>query len=498
MKLFIVIVLNLFSSLAFAAGESHGFQSTVNHIFEGLNGVVAGFLFMNIGGGVPLIIAVMVAGGLFFTFRFAFINVRLFKHAFAVLRGKFDDPDHPGEITHFQALSSALSATVGLGNIAGVAVAIQVGGPGAVFWLWLSAFFGMSMKFSSCTLAQLYRDIDPEDGSVIGGPMVYLKKGFAELYNMPAFGKFMGALYAVLAIMASFGGGNMFQGNQTYELLSKTFPALEGMNWVVGVTLAFFAAIVLLGGIKRIANVTSKMVPLMCGFYVATCAIIIFKNYAAVPGLFYDIFHQAFTPDAVLYGSLIGVLIQGVKRASFSNEAGVGSAAIAHAAAKTDEPVREGVVAMIGPFIDTHIVCTMTSLAVLITGAHLIPENAGKGAQITAYAFGTLHPFFSTLLTIAAVIFAYSTIISWSYYGEKGWQYLFGKNSVKIYRIVYVFAVVLGPVLTLGAVLEFSDLMLLFMAFPNIIGMMFLSKKLRPMVHEYYHKFRTNQFKVYK
>lgn len=498
MKKLLLSFISLLSTSAFAQSGDAGFQAGVNHLFESLNGVVASFLFLNVGGGVPLIIAVMVAGGLFFTFRYNFINLRLFKHSIDVLRGKFDDPDHEGEITHFQALSSALSATVGLGNIAGVAVAIQVGGPGAVFWLWLSAFFGMSMKFSSCTFAQLYRDVDPVDGSVIGGPMIYLKKGFTELYNMPKTGKFLGALYAGLAIMASFGGGNMFQGNQTYELLSKTFPALEGMNWVVGVTLAFLAGIVLLGGIRRIASVTSKMVPLMCAFYVATCAAIIFGNVSEVPALIASIFTQAFSPDAVLYGSLMGVLIQGVKRASFSNEAGVGSAAIAHAAAKTDEPVREGVVAMIGPFIDTHIVCTMTSLAVLITGAHLVPENAGKGAMITAYAFGSLHPIFAMLLTIAAVIFAYSTIISWSYYGEKGWQHLFGKKSVKMYRIIYVFAVVLGPVLSLGAVLEFSDLMILFMAFPNIIGMMFLSKKITPLVKEYFRKYKNNEFKVYK
>jgi AGCS family alanine or glycine:cation symporter len=494
LKLNLALLLGLFSNLAMAESA---IQTSLNHVFEKVNGAVAGFLFMDIFG-FPLIIAVMVSGGLFFTLRYGFINIKMFKHAIDVLRGKYDDPNHEGEITHFQALSSALSATVGLGNIAGVAVAIQVGGPGAVFWLWLSAFFGMSMKFSSCTFAQLYREVDPKDGSVIGGPMIYLKKGFTELYNLPAVGKFLGALYAVLAIMASFGGGNMFQGNQTYELLSKTFPSLQGMNWIVGIVLAFFAAIVLLGGIKRIASVTSKMVPIMCGFYVLTCSLIILKNVGAVPSLIYDIFAQAFAPDAVLYGSLIGVLIQGVKRASFSNEAGVGSAAIAHAAAKTDEPVREGIVAMIGPFIDTHIVCTMTSLAVLITGAHLVPENAGKGAQITAYAFGSLHPFFATLLTIAAVIFAYSTIISWSYYGEKGWQYLFGKKSVTIYRVIYVCAVVMGPVLTLGAVLEFSDLMLLFMAFPNIIGMMFLSKRITPLVKDYVHKLKSNQFKVFK
>jgi alanine or glycine:cation symporter, AGCS family len=478
-----------------AVGDE-GFQSAINSIFSVINGVFGSFLFYKIGE-IPFIIVVMVSGGIFFTFRFSFLNVRMFRHAFDVVRGKYDDPSHEGEISHFQALTSALSATVGLGNIAGVAVAIQLGGPGAVFWLWLSAFFGMSMKFASCTFAQLYRDVH-EDGSVIGGPMVYLKKGFTEILNMPRLGKFLGAMYAIFVIGASFGGGNMFQGNQTYELLAKTFPALEGMNWAVGITLAFFAGIVLLGGIQRIASVTSKMVPAMCGFYVITCLIIILSNASAVPGLFADIFTQAFSPDAALYGTFIGVLIQGVKRASFSNEAGVGSAAIAHAAAKTDTPVREGLVAMIGPFIDTHIVCTMTSLAVLITGTHLDPANAGKGAQITAAAFSTLHPFFSVALTIAAVIFAYSTVISWSYYGEKGWQYLFGKNTIKIYRLLYVFAIVLGPVLTLGAVIDFSDMMLLSLAIPNIIGMFFISGKVRAMAVDYVKDYKSGKFKTFK
>lgn len=498
-RLFLCL-LSLFPFAVFAnesapLGDS-GFQAIVNGVFGAINSVFAAFLFFPIFG-IPFIVFVMVAGGIFFTFRYGFLNIRLFKHSIDVVRGKYDDPSHEGEISHFQALTSALSATVGLGNIAGVAVAIQLGGPGAVFWLWVSAFFGMSMKFSSCTFAQLYREVD-KDGSVLGGPMVYLKKGFADIVKLPGLGKFLGAFYAVFVICASFGGGNMFQGNQTYELLADTFPSLKGMNWAIGVTLAFFAGIVLLGGIKRIANVTSKMVPAMCGFYVLTCLAIIFKNFGEVPVMLKEIFVQAFNPDAALYGTFIGVLVNGVKRASFSNEAGIGSAAIAHAAAKTDKPVREGVVAMIGPFIDTHIVCTMTSLAVLITGAHLDPANAGKGAQITSAAFSSLHPSFSIALTIAAVIFAYSTVISWSYYGEKGWEYLFGRSSVKIYRMIYVFVIVLGPVLSLGAVIDFSDLMLLSLALPNILGMMFLSRKVRTMVVEYVHDYQTGKFKTFK
>ena len=489
------VILSLFSFSAMA-----DVQESINHVFEKINAPIAGFLFWPVPGiQLPLIVFVMVCGGVFFTVRFGFLNIRLFKHAIQVVQGKYDDPNDEGEISHFQALTSALSATVGLGNIAGVAVAIQLGGPGAVFWLWLSAFFGMSMKFASCTFAQLYRDVRP-DGTVIGGPMIYLRKGFAEVRNMPTVGKVLGVIYAILTVGASFGGGNMFQGNQTYELLASRFVSLQGFGprVAIGVILAVSAGIVLLGGIKRIADVTSKLVPLMCGFYILTCLVIIISNISAVPGLIASVFAQAFAPDALYGGTIAAVMIQGIKRASFSNEAGVGSAAIAHAAAKTKEPVREGTVAMIGPFIDTHLVCTFTSLAVLITGAHLKPELAGKGAEITAEAFATLGTFMPYALTIAAIVFAYSTIISWSYYGEKAWQSLFGDNSVMYYRMIYILFVALGPILSLGAVLEFSDLMILGMAFPNIIGMVFLSKKLMPMVKDYVGRLQSGKMPTYK
>lgn len=449
--------------------------------------------------GLPFILCVMVLGGIFFTFRYGFINVRLFKHSIDVIRGKYDDPNDEGEISHFQALTSALSATVGLGNIAGVAVAIQLGGPGAVFWLWLVAFMGMSMKFSSCTFAQLYRDIDPEDKSVIGGPMVYLRKAFEEV-NWPKVGKVFSIFFAVMTIGGSFGGGNLFQANQTYELLASQFPTLASNTWalIIGIILAVLSGVVLLGGIKRIADVTSKLVPLMTVFYVGSCLAIILGNVSLVPEMFASIFVQAFNPDAIYTGGFIGVLIQGVKRASFSNEAGVGSAAIAHAAAKTKEPVREGAVAMIGPFIDTHLICTMTSLAILITGAHLDPEVAGKGAQITANAFASLGDIMPYLLTFATVIFAYSTIISWSYYGEKAWQYLFGKKSVMVYKVIFILVVVCGPLISLKNVIDFSDLMILSMALPNIIGMMFLSKKIVPMAKDYVERLKSGNMKTYK
>lgn len=495
----------LFQVRAFAseASTDAGFLASIDAMVgEYIVGPIAGVLFWaplaGIGFGLPLILCVMVMGGIFFTFRYSFINVKLFKHSIDVIKGKYDNPDDEGQISHFQALTAALSATVGLGNIAGVAVAIQLGGPGAVFWLWVVAFLGMSMKFSSCTFAQLYREVD-SDGQVLGGPMVYLKQGLAEM-GLGTLGKVFSVMFCIMVIGGSFGGGNLFQANQTYELLAAQFPVFQGttMAFVVGITLAFLAGVVLIGGITRIANVTSKMVPAMTVFYVVSCAAIVLGNIGEVPALIGSIFTEAFNPSAVYTGGFIGILIQGIKRASFSNEAGVGSAAIVHAAAKTDEPVREGAVAMIGPFIDTHVICTMTSLAILITGAHLDPALAGKGAQITAKAFSSLHPVMPYLLTIATAVFAYSTIISWSYYGEKGWQYLFGKKWILLYKLIFIFIVIAGPLITLKNVIDFSDLMILSMAFPNIIGMMILSKKVVPMAKDYVQRLKAGQMKVYK
>ena len=487
----------LFNSVpAFAEVVRDGWQQSVNDFFGVINAYWGSVLFWSDHPlKLPFILIVMVSGGIFFTFRYSFVNVRLFKHAIDVVRGKFDQKHHKGEITHFQALTSALSATVGLGNIAGVAVAISLGGPGAVFWLWVIAFFGMSMKFSSCTFAQIHRIVHP-DGKILGGPMVYLEKGFAEKGKAFAkIGKVLAVVFACFTITASFGGGNMFQGNQMFELISDRFPAIEQYNVLFGVLLAALAGAVIMGGIPRIGEVTSKMVPLMCVFYCLSCLTIIINNIGLVPGLIGEIFIQAMKPDAMWAGGFIGVLTQGVKRASFSNEAGLGSAAIAHAAAKTDKPVREGIVAMIGPFIDTHVVCTMTALSILITGAHLDPALAGKGAAITAQAFASLGSFMPYLLTLAACVFAYSTIVAWSYYGEKGTEYLFGRKAIPIYRGLYVLIVALGPVLSLGNVIDFSDIMLLSMAFPNIIGMMFLSSKVKETLNEYLDSYRSGEMK---
>jgi AGCS family alanine or glycine:cation symporter len=328
--------------------------------------------------------------------------------------------------------------------------------------------------------------------------MIYLPEAFKQQLNKPRIGMFLGIFSAVATILGSLGGGNLFQTNQTYELVANQFPYFADKPLVVGIILAFLAGLVIIGGIQRIGKVTGKLVPTMVIFYVACCLIIICSNLTSVPTILLDIFKQAFNPNSIYAGGFVGVLIQGVKRGSFSNEAGVGSAAIAHAAAKTDMPIREGLVAMLGPFIDTIVICTMTALAILITNAHLAPDLAGKGAQITAVAFSSIHESMPVLLTIAVAVFAYSTVISYSYYGEKAIEFLFGRSKIKYYRLVFIFFIILGPTISLKNVINFSDLMLLSMALPNIMGLMFLSKKIKDMSEAYYRDYKEGKFQIYK
>lgn len=503
-RLLPVLTLTSVPSISFAQAapvNSNAFEELTNNMFGVIVDSYSPFLFWEVPLiKMPLIVFIMLCGGIFFTIRFGFINLRFFKHAFDVAFGRYDNrdaKDKDGEVTHFQALTAALSATVGLGNIAGVAVAISQGGPGAVFWMWLTAFFGMSLKFSSCTLAIMYRTVGTQ-GKVLGGPMVYLSQGLKEI-GREKLGKFFGGLFAVCAIMSSFGGGNLFQSNQTYVIISTNFPNTPPL--VVGVVLSFFAAIVLVGGIRRIGEVTSRLVPFMCGFYVLSCLFILLTNIHEVPVMFADIFRSAYSPDAV-YGGFLGVLVIGITRASFSSEAGLGSAAIAHSAAKTKEPIREGLVGMIEPFIDTHMVCTMTALAILITKSHLGIESGVGGVEITGAAFASIHPIMPYLLMLAIIVFAYSTVISWSYYGERATEYLFGDSigpiAIKMYRTIYVFVIILGPLLTLGNVVDFADLMLLSMAFPNILGMILLSKVTKRKVVEYQNKLKSGAFELAK
>lgn len=498
--LFTVTFILLLIGVVYAVfGDTETLSVNLDNKFEGIVGFLASIIFYQVPGiKMPLIVLWLFLGAIFFTFRFGLINIRGLKHSVDVIRGKFDNPKDKGEITHFQALTSALSATVGLGNIAGVAVAIGVGGPGALFWMWLTALFGMSSKFVSCTLAQIYREVDPKTGHTSGGPMYYLYKGMQDVHpNLKGFGKVLSVLFAFLCIGGAFGGGNMFQGNQTFEAMSSTFPVLKDYALPFGLGLAFLVGLVIIGGIKRIGETTSKLIPLMAVIYVAACLFIIFTNIEKLPWVFEQVFSQAFAPAAI-FGGFIGVFIQGVKRAAFSNEAGIGSASIAHACAKTEEPVREGIVAMIGPFIDTIVICTMTALVVIISGVYQMPEFAGQGVAMTSAAFSKTISWFPYVLAVTVFFFAFSTMISWSYYGEKATEYLFGEAVVPTYRLIYVGFVFMGPMLKLKNVIDFSDLMILGMAFPNILGVIFLSKKAKVLLDDYWDRYKSGKIRAYK
>ena len=470
------------------------FLDKVDEFFGIFVSYLAPILFYSING-FPLIVLVLLAGGLIFTFYFKFINIRGFSHAISIVKGKYDNPDDIGQISHFQALTSALSATIGLGNIAGVAVAVSLGGPGAVFWMVFIAFFSMSAKFVSCTLGQLYRKVN-DDGSVSGGPMYYLDKGLKER-GFETFGKALGSLYAVFIIGGAFGGGNMFQANQSYELFGK----LLGIpDYLYGILLAILVGAVIVGGIKRIGQTTEKIVPLMVVLYVGASLFVILTNLEKLPAVLTSMVSQAFSPDAA-YGGFIGALVVGIKRAVFSNEGGVGSASIAHSAAKTDEPVREGIVAMVGPFIDTIVVCFMTASVILITADinPLYQVGGGiNGAELTSAAFGSVISWFPYVLSIVVFLFSFSTMISWYYYGDKGWKYLFGSSSIKVYQSMYLACIVLGSVASLGNVIDFSDMMILSCGFPNIIGCMFLLPVVKTHLNLYWSKYQANEFTTYK
>ena len=448
----------------------------------------------------PLVVLWLVLGATFFTLRMRFINLRGFRHAVNATRGIYSNPADAGEVSHFQALTTALSATVGLGNIAGVAIAVSLGGPGATFWMVIAGLLGMTSKFTEVTLGLKYREFRP-DGKVMGGGMYYLSKGLAEM-GMTGFGKVLAVTFAILCIGGSFGGGNAFQVNQSMNALAEIAPGIRQVPWAYGLACALLVGVVIVGGIRRIADVADKIVPLMCGVYVIAGLVVIGTNAANVPWAFGEIFRGAFTPEAG-YGGFIGVLVQGFRRASFSNEAGAGSAAIAHSAARTPYPVREGIVALLEPFIDTVVVCTMTALVIVITGAYNNPEYeslraATNGAGLTARAFGEHITWFPWVLGFAVFLFAYSTMISWSYYGERCWCWLFGDKSSRIYQALFILNVFLGSIVTSSNVLEFGDLMILGMAFPNLLGVFLLSGKVKQDLDEYWAKYKAGEFPVYK
>lgn len=441
---------------------------------------------------ISFIVIWLVLGATFFTVRMGFINIRGFKHALDLARGKYDDPDAPGQVTHFQALATAVSGTVGLGNIAGVAVAVSLGGAGATFWMIVCGLLGMSSKFVECTLGVKYRDILP-DGRVFGGPMNYLRYGL-EKRNMKGVGKVLAGAFAVLAVGASFGGGNMFQANQSFEQLAGQFPALVGNGFWFGVVTAVLVGVVIIGGgINSIAKVTGKIVPVMASIYVVAALAVIVMNIQNIGPAFSAIVDGAFSPSA-LKGGIVGVLVVGFQRAAFSNEAGVGSAAIAHSTAKTNNPPSEGFVALLEPFIDTVVVCTLTALVLIFTGMHEVEGMAG--AQLTSDAFGSQISWFPYVLALAVFLFAFSTMISWSYYGMRAWTYLFGKSKRTefVYKMFFlVFVVIGGASVSLGAVLDFSDMMILAMSFPNIIGLYIMSGEVKKDLSEYFKKLKSGQ-----
>ncbi len=498
---------------------------------------------------MPWVLILLVVGAVFFTIIFGFANIRLFPLALRVVRGHYDsleksgsEPVMPvdvnvvdgdlvdtirnehqtGEVSHFQALATAVSGTVGLGNIAGVAVAVATGGPGATFWMIVCGLLGMSTKFVECTLGVAYRDLAP-DGTVHGGPMYYLSKGLGQL-GFGALGKILGLVFAVLCIGASFGGGNMFQANQAtaqiqslFGLSSTSNPAAESVGWIqqssgalIGLVMAALVAVVIIGGIKRIATVTEKIVPLMAILYVAAAAVIILVNVRFLPQAIMEIYNGAFNPQAGV-GGLVGVIIVGFQRAAFSNEAGAGSAAIAHSAVRTRFPASEGVVALLEPFIDTVVICTMTALVIVlfnINGAfeysvengrnnHVLLIESGQhvgGVDLTSLAFDSVLPGFRYALTVAIILFAFSTMISWSYYGLQAWKYLFGRGSTSdlVYKVLFCLFVVVGSASSLNSVIRFSDAMILALVFPNMIGLMLLAPRVRRELSRYLEAIRQS------
>jgi AGCS family alanine or glycine:cation symporter len=498
---------------AIPAGEI-SIDDKINAVMEPITAFVTEMIFFTIpifGKQIPFVLVWLIVAATFFTVYFKFVNLTAFRHALDVVRGKFDNPNDSGEVSHFQALTAALSGTVGVGNIAGVAIAVSLGGPGATFWMIVAGLFGMSAKFVECTLGLKYRNKNP-DGSVSGGPMYYLSKGLAKR-NMAGLGKALAVVFAIACIGGSFGGGNMVQINQaTQQLIAVTGGEesfLFGKGWLFGAIMAVLVGIVIIGGIRSIAKVTDKLVPLMVGIYIIAAIIILAANYTVIPEAMGRIFSGAFNPDAI-YGGIIGVLIVGFKRAAFSNEAGIGSASIAHSAARTEEPVSEGIVSLLEPFIDTVVICTMTALVIVVTDygafdaqqAYDSAKSGGTAAGIalTSSSFEQTISWFPIVLSIAVMLFALSTMISWSYYGLKAWTFLFGEGraSSVSYKAIFCLMVIVGSAISANSVFDFGDAMIFLMCFPNIIGLYFLAPEVKADLKEYLRRVKSGEIKRYR
>jgi AGCS family alanine or glycine:cation symporter len=498
-----LFLLGLFISMPVLAEGS--IDAKINEAIEPFANAVAGFIFLSFpvaGIAIPYVLVWLIAGATVFTLYFRFINFRAFRHGFQLVRGDYSDPAAAGEVTHFQALATALSGTVGLGNIAGVAVAVSLGGPGATFWMILAGLLGMSSKFVECTLGVKYRN-EYSDGTVSGGPMYYLSKGLAERSDkLKSLGKVLAVLFAIFCIGGSFGGGNMFQANQSFKQVVAVTGGdvswLADKGWLFGLVIAALVGLVIIGGIQGIARVTSKIVPFMAVLYVTAGLFIIFSNISEIPAAFAAIMNGAFSPEGIA-GGVIGVLFQGFKRAAFSNEAGIGSAAIAHSAVRTNRPVTEGFVALYEPFIDTVVVCTITALVIIITGTWDPSVDPGQGVALTSSAFESSISWFPWILTLAVVLFAFSTMISWSYYGLKAWTYLFGESIITdtVYKLMFLFFVVIGSSMELGSVIDFSDAMIFAMAFPNMLGIYFLLPVVKKELNEYWADYKAGRLQKF-
>ena len=496
--------------LTTVTGNAQSLDEQINQSFSDATGWFVNAIFAQIPitseVGVPWVLIVLILGALYFTFYFKGINITEFITSIKIVRGTYDHVDTQevqedipetikiegieGEVSHFQALTAALSATVGLGNIAGVAIALSIGGPGATFWMILVGLLGMSSKFVECTLGVKYREIG-KDGTVFGGPMYYLKNGLKEL-GFSRMGKLMSVVFAIMCIGGSFGGGNMFQANQAFQLFQHVTGGDEsfffGKGWLFGTIMAIFVGIVIIGGIKKIAQVTEKIVPAMVMVYVLAVITILIMNFEFIPDAFQAIFNGAFEAEGIV-GGFIGVLIQGFRRAAFSNEAGIGSASIAHSAVKTNYAASEGLVALLEPFIDTVIVCTMTALALIITNQITIGSTItdAEGILLTSNALASGISWFPYVLTVAVILFAFSSMISWSYYGFQAWSYLFGRNKKtgNVYKVIFCIFTIIGSSATLGSVTNFSDAMVFAMMVPNMIGLVLLAPKVKQELVRY-------------
>ncbi|GAB4129033.1 MAG: alanine/glycine:cation symporter family protein [Sideroxydans sp.] len=466
--------------------------------FGTLNGFLAQIIFFDVFPGapaMPLIVAWLIVAAVFLTVRFRFVNLRMMRHAFRVIRGRYRTADDRGEVTSFQALSTALSATVGLGNIAGVAIAISIGGPGATFWMIVAGFLGMTTKFTEATLAQMYRVVRP-DGKLMGGAMEYLSRGLAEK-GAPRTGKVLAILFALFTILGSLGAGSAFQVSQSLGAVQAQVPFFREVPLAYGVLMAVAVGLVIIGGLRRIAHVAEAVVPTMVLLYIGSCLWIIGSHASLLPETLAKIVIEAFSPVAVA-GGMVGVVVQGFKRAVFSSEAGLGSAAIAHSTAAVKYPVRQGLVALYEPFIDTVVICTMTALVIVITGVYDAPQYAAiraasEGATLTSMAFATVSDWFPLLLAVSVVLFAYSTAISWSYYGERCWVYVFGERYSLVYKVMFIGFVLIASVASASALVDFTDLLVLSMAFPNLVGLYVLSGKVRAALDEYEAKLASGE-----